>query len=90
MLISFYGRECPHCENMEPLIKELEQKTGVSVDRREVWYDEANMKLLETYDKDCCGGVPFFYNTETQKWLCGEVTYDALLSWAGKNASTTK
>ena len=81
-LLSFYGRECPHCVTMEPLIDKLQKDTGVSVDRLEVWYDEANMKLQEKYDKNLCGGVPFFYNTDTSKWICGEATYDELKEWA--------
>ena len=81
-LLSFYGKECPHCEHMEPIIEKLQKDTGVVVDHLEVWYDEANMKKLESYDKNCCGGVPFFYNTETKKWICGEATYDELKDWA--------
>ena len=34
------------------------------------------------YDKDYCGGVPFFYNTETNKWICGETDYEELKKWA--------
>lgn len=83
-LISFYGRECPHCIKMEPLIEELQKETGVTVDRLEVWYDKENMKKLESYDKGLCGGVPFFYNTDTTKWICGEATLDELKAWAGK------
>lgn len=33
-------------------------------------------------DKDFCGGVPFFYNTKTNKWICGEADYDTLKKWA--------
>jgi len=67
---------------MAPLVDQVEKETGIAVDRLEVWYDEANMKTLESYDKNCCGGVPFFYNTETKKWLCGEVSYEELKAWA--------
>ncbi len=83
-LYNFYGKECPHCENMEPIIEQLKAETGVSVERLEVWNDEANMKKLESYDKGVCGGVPYFYNTETQKSICGEATLDELKAWAGK------
>ena len=83
-LINFYGQECPHCKTMEPLIKQLEAETGLSVSRMEVWHDAENMKTLESYDKGVCGGVPYFYNTETQKSICGEATLDELKTWAGK------
>lgn len=68
---------------MEPLVQKLEKEGGASVERLEVWHDEKNMATLHTYDKDLCGGVPFFFNTETKKWICGEATYDELKSWAG-------
>ncbi len=82
-LINFYGRECPHCETMESVIVKLEKDTGVKVERLEVWHSDKNMKLLESYDKGVCGGVPYFYNIETKKSICGEVTIDELKSWAG-------
>lgn len=83
-LISFYGRECPHCITMEPLVEKLKKETGVSVERLEVWHNEENMKKLESFDKGVCGGVPYFYNTETGKSICGEATIDELKEWAGK------
>lgn len=81
-LISFYGQECPHCERMESVVQKLEHDTGVCVERREVWHDKENMAVLTAYDKGVCGGVPYFYNTETGKSLCGEVSIDELKAWA--------
>lgn len=83
-LIFFYGRECPHCERMQPLIDRLEAETGAAVERLEVWYDEANFGRLKECDDGSCGGVPFFCNTDTDKTICGEAEYEALKSWAGK------
>ncbi len=83
-LQSYFGTECPHCERMEKLIQKLEQETGLTVERVEVWHDEDNMKKLEAIDNgDLCGGVPFFWNTETKAHLCGEVEYEELKEWAG-------
>lgn len=82
MLISFYGTECPHCERMRPLVEKLEKELGVTVDKKEVWHDEANAREMETYDKDLCGGVPFFFNTKNSKFLCGEANYEELKDWA--------
>jgi thiol-disulfide isomerase/thioredoxin len=84
MLIDFYGQECPHCHQMEPLVEELEKETGVKVERVEVWHNEENHKKMEEFDKGLCGGVPFFFNTETKKFLCGEASYEELKNWAGK------
>ena len=83
-LINFYGLECPHCESMEPLIGELENQTGLRVDRLEIWHNKDNAAKMQECDKDGeCGGVPFFINTKTGKTLCGEASYDELLDWAG-------
>lgn len=84
MLLEFYGKECPHCETMVPLVERLEKETGAEVERYEVWHDGKNAAKMQEYDKDLCGGVPFFYNTETKAYICGESSYEELKKWAGK------
>jgi len=84
-LLEFYGRDCPHCTIMEALMAKLEQETGVKIEKLEAWYDDKNMKLMKKCDKGCCGGVPYFYNEKTDKWLCGAVEYDVLKNWALEN-----
>lgn len=81
-LIEFYGNECTHCNAMKPLVAKLEQETGVTVDKFEVWHDEENAKKMEEIDKGECGGVPFFVNTKTGDKMCGAVSYDKLKAWA--------
>jgi len=81
-LLFFYGRECPHCQVMEPLVKRAEEELSVWFEKFEVWHDAGNADMLEEHDKGYCGGVPFFFNTATKKWICGEVTYDYLKSFA--------
>jgi hypothetical protein len=44
---------------------------GVKVQQYEVLHNAENAKLMKKYDQNRCGGVPFFYNTRTEKWLCG-------------------
>ncbi len=85
MLYEFYGLECPHCMKMRELTDKLmAEYPDIIITRKEVWHDKANMALVEELDsKEECGGVPFFYNTETKQWLCGEVTFDELKVWAG-------
>jgi thiol-disulfide isomerase/thioredoxin len=83
-LINFYGTECPHCKSMEPIIAAFEKETGAVVERKEVWHDQDNMQVMEGYDKGVCGGVPYFFNTETGKSICGEATVEELKAWAGK------
>lgn len=81
-LLEFYGTECPHCETMRPLVEKLEKELNVKVEKYEVWHNETNARKLEEYDKNFCGGVPFFYNIKTDKWICGATTYEKLKDWA--------
>lgn len=67
---------------MESIVSKLEKEDGVKVDKYEVWHNEENAKLLMDFDKGHCGGVPFFINTKTKKWICGETSYEDLKKWA--------
>lgn len=82
MLIEFYGTECAHCRSMEPLIARLSEETGATIRRIEVWHNDHNADYMRTLDKGFCGGVPFFYNLKTGKWLCGSKDYETLKKWA--------
>lgn len=81
-LLEFYGRECPHCNRMHPLVERLEKELGVKVEKYEVWHDASNAVRMERYDKGFCGGVPFFYNEQSRHWVCGEVPYEQIKGWA--------
>ena len=81
-LLEFYGTECPHCITMQPLIERLEKEENAKIERLEVWHNADNAKKMEEYDKNLCGGVPFFFNTETKQHICGEASYEELKSWA--------
>ena len=82
-LLEFYGKECPHCLTMAPLIDRLEKEHGLTIERFETWHDEANEKKRASYDVGAaCGGVPFFVNTDTGAKLCGAVSYEILEAWA--------
>ena len=81
-LLDFYGTECPHCREMEPLVKRLESETGLGVERIEVWHNEKNAELMQKLDSGKCGGVPFFFNRKTGKWICGSTSYEKLKTWA--------
>ncbi len=81
-LLEFYGKECPHCITMEPLVEKLAKDEKLVFQRFEVWHDEKNAAKFETYDKGRCGGVPFFINTDTDKFICGEDSYEALKALA--------
>lgn len=86
MLLEFYGEECPHCRVMAPLVEKLE-KEGFKVQRYETWHNAENAKKQGEYDTGLCGGVPFFYNTESKEFICGSTEYKNLKLWAeGKKA----
>ena len=81
-LLEFYGTECPNCVRMHELVEKIEKEEGLTVDTFEVWHNKENEAKLLELDKDLCGGVPFLYNTQTEKWICGEADYDTLKAWA--------
>lgn len=81
-LLEFYGDECPHCEHMIALLREVEKEEGLLIGRYEVWHNKENEKILLEYDKGFCGGVPFLYNTKTKKWICGEASKEEIKNWA--------
>ena len=62
--------------------EKLEQELGVKVQRMEVWHDEDSQKKFVDEARGICQGVPFFVNTETQKTICGEASYEKLKAWA--------
>ena len=82
MLLEFYGEECPHCIKMKPLVERLEKEENAKILKYEVWHNEENVKKMEEYDKGLCGGVPFFFNTENGKYICGSTDYEEFKSWA--------
>jgi hypothetical protein len=77
----FYGTECPHCHVMLPIVEKLNEE-GMEIEVLETWHNEENAKKLETFDTGLCGGVPFFYNTETKKSLCGQTDEKEVRAWA--------
>lgn len=81
-LLDFYGTECVHCNEMQPMLEQLQKDLKLKIRRIEVWHDEENAQLLEEIDQGKCGGVPFFFNKRTKKWLCGAQDYETVKAWA--------
>ena len=81
-LLEFYGTECPYCVTMHELVERLEKEEGIKIESLEVWHNEENEKRLLEIDKDLCGGVPFFFNTKTKKFICGNTSYETFKKWA--------
>ncbi len=72
---------------MHPRIDRLAKEEGIILTTHEVWHNQENDELCMKYDNGSCGGIPFFYNAETQESLCGEVTYNELKDWAMKKCT---
>lgn len=81
-LLYFYGEECHFCKLMRPLVERLEKEEHLTLLKLETWHSPANAAKLGEYDKNYCGGVPFFYNTTTSEWICGATGYEKLKEWA--------
>lgn len=81
MLYEFYGETCPHCVAMKPIVEELEKELGVTVTKLEVWNSEENAQKLIEADCERCGGVPFFWNDETNTFICGGTDKETLRAW---------
>jgi thiol-disulfide isomerase/thioredoxin len=60
----FWGDGCPHCEEAEPFLAELEQrKPNLEIRKFEVWKNRQNARLMGDVGKHLqanIGGVPFF------------------------------
>ena len=63
-------------------IKKLEKEEKVKVEKIEVWHNSKNQQLMKEYDRGFCGGVPFFFNEKTGKWICGATSYTEFKKWA--------
>ena len=81
-LLDFYGTECVHCNEMNPMLEQLQKDLNVKIRKVEVWHNEENARLLEELDKGRCGAVPFFFNKKTGKFLCGAQDYETVKKWA--------
>ena len=76
-IILFYGRECPHCKDVEDFITANNISQKVSFTRSEVWHNKDNAQLL-AQKAQICGitgdsvGVPFLYDGNNKCYI-GEV-----------------
>ena len=80
-LMEFYGKECPHCVRMAPIVEKMKGE-GIEIEQIETWHNEENAKKLKEIDKGYCGGVPFFINTDSKKYICGGTDEETLRAWA--------
>jgi len=52
VLYFFYGRECPHCRQIEPEVEKLVKNANMVIKKYEVWHDKSNRALLMSMAKE--------------------------------------
>lgn len=88
-LLMFYGNSCPMTKKAEPIAESVEKKLQTTIRRLEVYENEENLrKYKEVGGIQLCGGVPFFFNTETGSSVCGVREEAVISAWA--TLTTTK
>lgn len=81
MILEFYGKECSHCVAVAPVVERLKSE-GMEIEQYEVWHNEEHAARQREYDRGRCNAVPFFVNTKTDRFICGEADYDELKALA--------
>jgi glutaredoxin len=84
-IILFYGRECPHCQEVEKFIEENKIAEKVQFDRLEVFHNSKNQALMVEKAKECGinnseVGVPFLFDLVEKKCLIGTPDIEKFLS----------
>jgi glutaredoxin len=75
-IILFYGRECPHCQDVEKFIAENKIAEKIQFDRLEVFHNSQNQAIMAEKAKECGIkdseiGVPFLFEAVEKKCLMG-------------------
>lgn len=92
-IVEFYGAECPHCNNMKPIVSQVENETGVSFTKLEVWHNTTNQDVFQHYadyvNRDCgVMGVPTFLSLATNQSKCGEMNESELKDFVTSSCKT--
>ena len=74
-LMEFHSDNCDHCEQMEPVLKRLENDLKTKIRRINIFRRREFMSLLESIGHDECGSLPFYYNRRTGQAVCGATSY---------------
>ncbi len=49
----FWGNGCPHCAKVQEFFDSWEKKDSVKINKREVWYNKMNQKIMEDRFNNC-------------------------------------
>lgn len=92
-LILYWGKGCPHCENVKKYIHDNNVDSKLKVAYREVYYDNGNQTKLEETTKLCPEvdtsqgiGVPLAFDPREKKCILGD---EPTIEWL-KNKATLK
>lgn len=77
-LIEFHSDNCDHCDQMEPVLKRLEDDLGTKIRRINIFRRREFYGLMESMGHNECGGLPFYYNRRTGQAICGATSYTNL------------
>ncbi|MCX6720534.1 MAG: hypothetical protein NTW11_01905 [Candidatus Staskawiczbacteria bacterium] len=87
-IILFYGRECPHCKDVEDFISANNIAGKVSFVQSEVWHNKSNAALLGQKVQICkittdTVGVPFLFDGNNKCYIGKPDVIDFLNAQAG-------
>lgn len=76
----FYGADCPHCQELNPQLDEIEAAhPNLIIHRYEVYYNDTNYAIFDEFRDRYgikVGGVPVFFFNDT--YLAGDVTKEEI------------
>lgn len=76
-IIFFYGRECPHCKDVEKYIEDNNVAEKINFVQGEVYHNKSNAEFMVEKQKECpladdmIGAVPFLWTKD--KCYLGQV-----------------
>lgn len=70
-IIEFVSDGSDACDQMEPVVKRLEEDLGIKVRKINISRRQEYGQLFEVCGGNECGNLPFFYNRRTAQAICG-------------------
>ena len=78
-LVLYWGKGCPHCENVKKYVRDNNLDSKLKIAYREVYYDNSNQSRLEASLKLCPEvdtsqgiGVPMSFDPKEKKCILGD------------------
>ena len=77
-LMEFLHDGCDHADQMQPVVKRLEEDLDTEVRKINISRRKEFQALLRAVGHDDCGSYPFYYNRRTGQAVCGATSYSNL------------